>query len=125
MSGSVGGSRIPRSAVQGTLDQYKKEVLEKFTGFRTVKISGSYNTGLKKDHGDIDLVVFVEGGEKDLKTVKKDFKQYLESLPASVTVPLPTGRKNAKKQQPNDNKVQNPTQSNKTKEEEKKTEKKK
>ena len=70
MSGSVGGSRIPRSAVQGTLDQYKKEVLEKFTGFKTAKISGSYNTGLKKDHGDIDLVVFVEGGEKDLKTVK-------------------------------------------------------
>ena len=99
MSGSVGGSRIPRSAVQGTLDQYKKEVLEKFTGFRTVKISGSYNTGLKKDHGDIDLVVFVEGGEKDLKTVKKDFKQYLESLPDSVTVPFPTGRNKGKKAQ--------------------------
>ena len=99
MSGSIGGSRIPRSAVQGTLDQYKKEVLEKFTGFRTVKISGSYNTGLKKDHGDIDLVVFVEGGEKDLKTVKKDFKQYLESLPDSVTVQFPTGRNKGKKAQ--------------------------
>ena len=99
MSGSIGGSRIPRSAVQGTLDQYKKEVLEKFTGFRTVKISGSYNTGLKKDHGDIDLVVFVEGGEKDLKTVKKDFKQYLESLPDSVTVPFPAGRNKGKKAQ--------------------------
>lgn len=99
MSGSIGGSRIPRSAVQGTLDQYKKEVLEKFTGFKTAKISGSYNTGLKKDHGDIDLVVFVEGGEKDLKTVKKDFKQYLESLPDSVTVPFPAGRNKGKKAQ--------------------------
>lgn len=99
MSGSVGGSRIPRSAVQGTLDNYRQSVLFKFQGFKTAKISGSYNTGLKKDHGDIDLVVYVDGGDRDLKTVKKEFKQYLESLPDTVTLPFPSGRNQGKKAQ--------------------------
>lgn len=99
MSGSIGGSRIPRSSVQGTLDQYKKKVLSGFTGFRTAKISGSYNAGIKKDHGDIDLIVYVDGGEKELKTVKKEFKAYLESLPDSVTLPFPSGRNKGQKAQ--------------------------
>ena len=99
MSGSIGGSRIPRSSVQGTLDQYKRNVLAGFQGFKTAKISGSYNAGVKKDHGDIDLIVYVDGGEKDLKTVKKEFKSYLESLSDSVTLPFPSGRNRGKKAQ--------------------------
>lgn len=99
MSGSIGGNRIPRSAVQGTLDRYIENVLSKFDGYRNAKISGSYNAGLKKDHGDIDLVVYIEGKGKELKQVKKDFKAFLESLPDDITVPFPSGRNTGKKAQ--------------------------
>ena len=63
MSGSIGANRIPRAAVETTLKSYIEKVLRKFPGFKSAKISGSYNTSVKPDHGDIDLVIHIEGDE--------------------------------------------------------------
>lgn len=76
MSGSIGGKRIKRESVKGTLQDYIDNILMGFPGFVKANITGSYNTGIKKDHGDIDIVVLVKGF--DLKKVKKDFKNYLD-----------------------------------------------
>ena len=54
MSGSIGANRIPRSAVEATLKAYTDKVLRKFPGFKSAQISGSYNTSIKPDHGDLD-----------------------------------------------------------------------
>lgn len=78
MSGSIGGSRIYRSEVQPTTTNYINNVLKQFPGFVSAEITGSYNAGIKKDHGDIDLVVYIKGD--DIKTIKKQFKDYLNSL---------------------------------------------
>lgn len=97
MSGSIGGDRIPRSAVQETVDTYIKNVLSGFEGFKSAKITGSYNTGKKKDHGDIDLAVYIEGGDRDAKQVKKDLAAYLESC--DFTAPFRSGKNKGKKAQ--------------------------
>lgn len=97
MSGSIGGYRINRSDVQPTLDKYVETVLKPYPGFRDCVITGSYNAGTKKDHGDIDLVVYIDS--KDLKSLKKDFKKYLESLPDNVTVPFEIGKRKGDKAQ--------------------------
>lgn len=78
MSGSIGGKRIKREEVQPTLDNYINKVLSKFPGFVSAQITGSYNAGTRKDHGDIDLAVHIKG--TDVKTVKKNFKNFLDSL---------------------------------------------
>lgn len=97
MSGSIGADRIPRSAVQNTVDKYIEKVLSGFDGFRSAKITGSYNTGQKKDHGDIDLAVHIEAGDRDIKTVKKELMSYLESNPD--TIAFRSGRNKGKKAQ--------------------------
>lgn len=97
MSGSIGADRIPRGAVQNTVDKYIEKVLSGFEGFKSAKITGSYNTGQKKDHGDVDLCTYIEAGDRDIKQVKKDLIQYLES--SDYTVPFRSGRNKGKKAQ--------------------------
>lgn len=97
MSGSIGGHRINRGDVQPTLDDYIEKVLKPFPGFQDCAITGSYNAGTKKDHGDIDLVVYIDA--KDLKALKKDFKAYLEKLPDDITVPFSMGKRQGDKAQ--------------------------
>lgn len=97
MSGSIGADRIQRSAVQSTVDFFEKKVLSKFPGYKSSKITGSYNTGIKKDHGDVDLAVFVEGEEA--KKVRKELKAFFESQPDDITVPFRTGTNKGKKAQ--------------------------
>lgn len=97
MSGSIGGHRINRGDVQPTLDDYIEKVLKPFPGFQDCAITGSYNAGTKKDHGDIDLVVYIDA--KDLKVLKKDFKAYLEKLPDDITVPFSMGKRQGDKAQ--------------------------
>lgn len=98
MSGSIGGDRIRRKQVMPTVDRYTKEVLQRFPGFRQAVITGSYNAGVKKDHGDIDLVVWVNS-QYLIKDVKKDFKRYLDSLEDYVTVPFRSGKHTGDKSQ--------------------------
>ena len=97
MSGSIGANRIPREAVDPTVKKYIENVLKKYPPFRTAKISGSYNTVVKADHGDLDLIIHVDAGEDDKKVLKKKFAEYLNSLPDDVTVPFKAGRHQGKK----------------------------
>ncbi len=72
MSGSAGGNRVTRQAVEKTVNSYIEKVLKKFKAFKDAKISGSYNTGTKEDFGDIDLIVTFEGDDK--KVLKKQYQ---------------------------------------------------
>ena len=71
-SGSIGANRILRENVKPTVEKYEKEVLKTFPGYKKCEITGSYNAGTKKDHGDIDLCVWIDSS-KDIKDVKKEF----------------------------------------------------
>lgn len=97
MSGSIGGNRIPRANVKPTVDKYIKDVLSGFSGYQECEISGSYNAGTRTDHGDIDLVVWIEGS--DIKKLKKDFKKYIEELPDDICPPFRSGKNKGKKAQ--------------------------
>jgi hypothetical protein len=95
MSGSAGGNRIPRSAVEKTVKEYIDKVLSKVPGFKSAKVSGSYNTSAKQDFGDIDLITSFEGEDK--KEFKKQLAKYLESLPDDVIVPFKSEKYAGKK----------------------------
>ena len=95
MSGSAGGNRIPRSAVEKTVKEYINKVLSKVPGFRSAKVSGSYNASEKQDFGDIDLITSFEGEDK--KEFKKQLAKYLESLPDDVIVPFKSEKYAGKK----------------------------
>jgi predicted nucleotidyltransferase len=95
MSGSAGGNRIPRSAVEKTVKEYIDKVLSKVPGFKSAKVSGSYNTSEKQDFGDIDLIASFEGEDK--KEFKKQLSKYLESLPDDVIVPFKSEKYAGKK----------------------------
>lgn len=97
MSGSIGGKRIKRAEVQPTLDNYIEKVLKGFPGFVSAQITGSYNAGTRADHGDIDIAVHIKGN--DVKTVKKNFKAYLDSLSDDLTPRFVFGRNEGKKAQ--------------------------
>ena len=97
MSGSIGANRIPRTAVESTLKTYVEKVLNKFPGFKTAKISGSYNTSVKPDHGDLDLVIHIEGDETDKKILKQKFASYLNSQSDDIIPPFIAGRHIGKK----------------------------
>jgi predicted nucleotidyltransferase len=96
MSGSAGGNRIPRTALQNTVNSYIEKVLKNFPGFKSAKISGSYNTTDKQDFGDIDLIVNIESG-KDKKIDKQDLVKHLESLSTDVIVPFKSEKNKGKR----------------------------
>jgi hypothetical protein len=96
MSGSAGGNRIPRTALQNTVNSYIEKVLKNFPGFKSAKISGSYNTTDKQDFGDIDLIINIESG-KDKKIDKQDLVKHLESLPTDVIVPFKSEKNKGKR----------------------------
>ena len=95
MSGSAGGNRIPRAAVEKTVQEYIQKVLSKFPSFRGAKISGSYNTGTKSDFGDIDLIVQLDSEDK--KNIKIELAKYVSSLPDDVIVPFKSDKYKGKK----------------------------
>lgn len=95
MSGSAGGNRIPREAVQPTVDDYIKKVISKYPGFKSAKVTGSYNTSNKVDFGDIDLVVQIKGEDK--KLIKQELAKFFSSLPDSVIVPFKSEKYSGKK----------------------------
>lgn len=80
MSGSIGGSRIKREEVELVAEKYSELVL-KPAGISHFAITGSYNAGTKKDHGDIDLVVLMDGSKKE---AKKRLKEFMEESPYVV-----------------------------------------
>lgn len=98
MSGSIGANRIQRRCVKPTIDKFTELVLNQFNGFITSNITGSYNTGIKKDHGDIDLAIFINS-DNDIKIIKKEFQEYLNSLEDNIIVPFKFGKNIGKKSQ--------------------------
>ena len=98
MSGSIGANRILREDVKPTVMNFENLVLKKFQGYKKFEITGSYNAGTKKDHGDIDLCIWIESN-KDIKEVKKQFKTYLESLSDDLTPKFRLGKNIGKKAQ--------------------------
>jgi predicted nucleotidyltransferase len=95
MSGSAGGNRVTRQAVQKTVDSYIEKVLQKFKAFKDAKISGSYNTGTKEDFGDIDLIVTFEGTDK--KELKKQLVDFFNTIPDDIIVPFKSDKYKGKK----------------------------
>ena len=98
MSGSIGGNRILREHVRPTVEKFEKEVLQKFTGYKKYEITGSYNAGIKKDHGDIDLCIWIDS-KNDIKNIKKEFKQYIENLSDELIPKFRSGKNKGKKAQ--------------------------
>lgn len=96
MSGSIGANRIKREHVQSTVEYFIDNVLKDFPGYKKCCITGSYNAGTKKDHGDIDLVVLVIDTE-NLKKTKKIFKEHIENSP--ICLPFRAGKNFGKKAQ--------------------------
>ena len=95
MSGSAGGNRITRAVVEDTVQDYIKKVLSKFPGFKSAKVTGSYNAGTKQDFGDIDLIVQLDGTDK--KIIKQDLAKYFATLPDSIIVPFKSDKYKGKK----------------------------
>lgn len=95
MSGSAGGNRVTRQAVQKTVDTYVEKVLQKFKAFKDAKISGSYNTGNKEDFGDIDLIVTFEGTDK--KELKKQLVDFFNTISDDIIVPFKSDKYKGKK----------------------------
>ncbi len=87
MSGAAGGTRIPRSAVQQTVEDYTENILSKIEGFKDAKLSGSFNRPEKEDFGDIDIIVTIET-DKTKKEVKKAIADLFQSLPDNELPPL-------------------------------------
>jgi len=95
MSGSAGGNRVTRQAVEKTVNTYIEKVLKKFKAFKDAKISGSYNTGTKEDFGDIDLIVTFEGDDK--KALKKELVDFFNTIPDDTIVPFKSEKYKGKK----------------------------
>ena len=85
MSGVAGGDRISNDHVDSTAKSYIDIVLSRFPGFVSADISGGVAAG-KKDHGDIDLIVHIEGNDK--RAIKKELQNYLENQSVNKILPF-------------------------------------
>ena len=85
MSGVAGGDRISNEHVNSTAKSYIDSVLSGFPGFVSAEVTGGVAAG-KKDHGDIDLIVHIEGTDK--KAIKKELQNYLENQSANKILPF-------------------------------------
>ena len=85
MSGVAGGDRISGEHVNSTAKSYIDSVLSGFPGFISADITGGVAAG-KSDHGDIDLIVHIEGNDK--RAIKKELQNYLENQPANKILPF-------------------------------------
>ena len=89
MSGVTGNQKIQsRENFKEILDEYTK-ILQGFDGFVSVVTSGSYNANLEKTtFGDIDLILQIDGYDKDVKKIKVALAKYLSKLSDEVIVPF-------------------------------------
>tara|TARA_B100000131_G_scaffold301438_1_gene323650 strand:+ start:383 stop:1276 length:894 start_codon:yes stop_codon:yes gene_type:complete len=85
MSGVAGGDRISREHIDSTAKNYIDTVLSGFPGFKSADITGSVAAG-KKDFGDIDLIVHIEGNDK--RAIKKELQNYLENQSINKILPF-------------------------------------
>lgn len=98
MSGSIGANRIKRENVWKTVVEFRKNVLDHSpVHIHKTAITGSYNAGIKKDHGDIDLVVFGTLFDASVSIIKKIFAKYCDEH--NYLIPFKEGRNIGKKSQ--------------------------
>lgn len=64
MSGVAGGDKIKKSDVKITFEKYQKDFLSKIPGFQSAQLTGSVKSGVKRDYGDLDLIVYFDGDDK-------------------------------------------------------------
>lgn len=76
MSGSIGADRIEHTAVSSTVAWFEQNILKPYAEYRSFELSGSVRQPGKKNHGDIDMVIYVEGD--NLRDAKKAFEKYLK-----------------------------------------------
>ena len=88
MSGVTGAERIKsRTDFDRFVDSYKQNI-NKYPGFCSMNVSGSYNSDiLKQDFGDIDLVVHIDT-TKTKPVLKKNLQEFFHQQPESVIVPF-------------------------------------
>jgi hypothetical protein len=86
MSGSAGGNRILRTDVEKTVKHYQKNVLTRYDKYQDSIITGSFNTMSKNDFGDIDIIVQLNASDKT--QAKRDFVEFLITLPKNLIVPF-------------------------------------
>ena len=85
MSGVAGGDRISNEHVNSTAKSYIDTVLSSFPGFVSADVTGGVAAG-KSDHGDIDLIVHIEGTDK--RAIKKELQNYLENQSVNKILPF-------------------------------------
>ena len=85
MSGVAGGDRISNEHVNSTAKSYLDTVLSSFPGFVSADVTGGVAAG-KSDHGDIDLIVHIEGTDK--RAIKKELQNYLENQSVNKILPF-------------------------------------
>lgn len=86
MSGVTGGNRIKKSDVKRTFEKYQKDFLSKIPGFQSAQLTGSVKSGVKRDYGDLDLIVYFDGNDK--REVKQRIITTAKSFPDDVIVPF-------------------------------------
>jgi hypothetical protein len=88
MSGVSGSDRISRDQFDVVLKDYESKVLKLIPGYKSISVSGSYNSDLsKQDFGDMDLIVQFDTplSKKDLKMLMVNF---FNTLPHNVVLPF-------------------------------------
>jgi predicted nucleotidyltransferase len=97
MSGVTGADRVKsRNDFQQFVFSYSK-LINQFFGFRSMVISGSYNSDIKKqEFGDIDLIVHIDT-HKTKQNLKKDLQTFFHSQLETVIVPFTSPKYNGKR----------------------------
>jgi len=97
MSGVSGSNRITRENFKKVLRDYENKILKNIPGYKSVEISGSYNSDkTKMDFGDMDLIVHIET-TLDKRETKKNIAEYFSTLPDNVAVPFTSDKHKGKK----------------------------
>lgn len=84
-SGVAGGHRIPHAVVVDILKAYEQQVLKGYPSYISFFETGGTKLA-KVDHGDLDVVVNIKGTDKAQS--KKDFANYISTLPSNIIVPF-------------------------------------
>jgi cytidyltransferase-like protein len=97
MSGVSGSNRITRKNFPNVLKDYENKVLKNIPGYKSLEISGSYNSDKSKnDFGDMDIITHFET-HLDKKELKKQIAEYFKSLPDNVAVPFTSDKYKGRK----------------------------
>jgi hypothetical protein len=88
MSGVSDSNRIQRKDFMKVLDTYEKTILNNIKGYKSLAISGSFNSDMtKNDFGDMDIIINIDTS-LNKKELKKSMTDYFKSLPDDIILPF-------------------------------------